>query len=61
MMANRKQGKVDDDWKAPKEMLYRQFDLAQGNEEPSPLLLRKFNATVLFWTFSFGNTMIKLQ
>lgn len=48
MPANGKQGKLDDDWKAPKEMLHRQFDSAQDNEEPSPLLLFKFDVMVFF-------------
>lgn len=55
MSANGKQGKLDDDWKAPKEILCRQFDSVQDNEEPNPSLLCKFDVMVLFWTFSSGN------
>lgn len=37
-MANGKQGKMDDDWKAPKEMLYRQFDsVSAGQQGAKPI------------------------
>lgn len=47
-------GKVDEDWKAPKEMLSSE----QGTEEPGSLLLHKFD--ILFWS-SFGKTVISLN
>lgn len=54
-MANGKQGKVDDDWKAPKEMPYRQFDsVSAGQREAKPiasLQVRRYGFVLdlLFW------------
>lgn len=57
-MANRKQSKVDADWKAPKEMLYRQFDSVSagqgGAKSIASLQVQRygFGLDLLFWQHS---------
>lgn len=58
MMANGKQGKVDDDWKALKEIPYRQFDsVSAGQRGAKPIASPQvqhygFILDLLFWQHS---------